>query len=125
MTVIADTNAVLAFLLEDRLGERRMVADWVAAHGPLMVTEAVFIETCWVLGGGKVASRAQMVKRIRSLIASSSFDTWDDALVASTLELMERHPRLAAVDCILAARTRRGDVVVTFDGRLNRVIEDL
>ena len=124
MTVIADTNAVLAFLLEDRLSERRAVADWVAAHGPLMVTEAVFIETCWVLGG-RAASRTAMVEHIRRLLASSSFNTWDDALVASTLELMERYPRLAAVDCILAARTLRGDMVVTFDGQLNRVIEGL
>ena len=125
MTVIADTNAVLAFLLEDRPAERRIVADWVADHGPLLITEAVFIETFWVLGGGLAASRGDLVERVRRLIASSSFGAWDDGLVAMTLELMEAHPRLAAVDCILAARALRGDTVVTFDRRLDRVLEQL
>jgi predicted nucleic acid-binding protein len=116
-------NAVLAFLLDDRPVERRMVAEWVEDHGPLLVTEAVFIETCWVVGSGLAVSRAELVEHIRRVIASSSFDTWDDGLVATTLELMERHPRLAPVDCMLAARVRRGDSVVTFDRRLARVLE--
>lgn len=125
MTVVADTNAVLPFLLEDRPAERRIVADWVADHGPLLITEAVFIETCWVLGGGLAASRGELVERVRRLIASSSFDTWDDGLVALSLALMEHHPRLAVVDCILAARASRGDTVVTFDRRLDRVLGQL
>lgn len=123
MTVIADTNAVLAFLLEDRPAERRIVADWVADHGPLLITEAVFIETCWVLSGGLAASRGDLVDRVWRLIASSSFCAWDDGLVAIALELMEAHPRLAPVDCILAARALRGDTVLTFDRRLDRVLE--
>lgn len=125
MSVIADTNAVLAFLLEDRPTERRIVADWVADHGPLLITESVFVETCWVLGGGLAASRGDLVERIRRLIASSSFCAWDDGVVAVALELMEAHPRLAPVECILAARALRGDTVVTFDRKLDRVLEQL
>ena len=125
MTVVADTNAVLAFLLDDRPAERRMVADWVEEHGALLVTEAVLIETCWVLSGGLSAARVELVQHVRKVIASSSFSTWDDDLVDMTLQLMERHPRLAPVDCILAARARRGDTVVTFDRRLAQALENL
>jgi len=78
MTVLADTNAVLAFLLDDRPTERRMVAQWVDDNGPLMVTEAVFIETCWVLGGGLAVSRSELASHVGRILASSSFDTWDD-----------------------------------------------
>jgi predicted nucleic acid-binding protein len=124
VTVIADTNAVLAFLLDDRPTERRIVADWVAHHGPLLVTEAVFIETCWVLGGGPPASRAALVDHVRRLFASADFTAWDEELVQMTLTLMGRHPPLAAVDCLLAARASRGDLVVTFDRRLDRVLRE-
>lgn len=125
MTVLADTNAVLAFLVDDRPTERRMVAQWVDDNGPLMVTEAVFIETCWLLGGGLTVSRSELASHVRRILASSSFDTWDDTLVAIALELMERHPRLAPVDCILAARASRGHMFVTFDRRLQRAVDGL
>ena len=124
MTVLADTNAVLAFLLDDRPTERRMVADWVAEHGALLVTEAVFIEMCWVLSGGLSVARVQLVQHVRKVLASSSFSTWDDSLVDMTLQLMERYPNLAPVDCILAARAIRGDMVVTFDRHLQRALQD-
>jgi predicted nucleic-acid-binding protein len=103
VSIIADTNAVLAFLLEDRPTERCMVADWVADHGPLLVTEAVFIETCWVLGGGKTGSRDGLVGRISRLLGSSSFVTWDHRLVGMTLELSRviRASRSSTVSLLL------------------------
>ena len=64
-----------------------------------------------------------MARRVRELLASSSFEVWDGDLVSGTLDLMEQHPQLAIVDCLLAARTTRGDVVLTFDRRLSRVID--
>ena len=123
MTTLADTNVLLAFLLEDRSVEREAVAAWVEAHGPLVIGEAVLVETCWVLGGGANSSREEGARRVRELLASSSFEVWDDDLVSDALELMERHPQLAIVDCLLAARAARGDAVLTFDRRLSRVID--
>lgn len=125
MNVLADTNALLAFLLDDRPTERRIVAQWVEDNGPLMVTEAVFVETCWVLSGGLTVSRSEVVSHVRRILASSSFDTWDDALVALTLDLMERHAQLAPVDCLLVARAIHGDTVITFDRRLQHTLENL
>jgi predicted nucleic acid-binding protein len=90
-----------------------------------MVTEAVFIETCWVLGGGLTVSLSELASHVRRILVSSSFDTWDDTLVAIALELMERHPRLTPVDCILAARAIRGGMVVTFDRRLQPAVDGL
>jgi predicted nucleic acid-binding protein len=56
-------------------------------------------------------------------MASSSFLLWDKSVVETTLRLMERHPKLAVVDCLLAARAVGGNVVVTFDHRLAATIE--
>jgi len=125
MTALADTNAVLAYLLPDRPVERATVATWVEQHGLLYVTEGVFTEVCWVLGTGPAPNRAVLADDVRRLMASSSFQLWDKPLVEMTLRLMERHPKLAVVDCLLAARAVRGDVVVTFDRRLAQTIEQL
>jgi predicted nucleic acid-binding protein len=123
MTALADTNAVLAYLLPDRPLERAMVAVWVEQHGPLSITEGVFTEVCWVLGTGPAPDRAALAEDVRRLMASSSFLLWDKSVVETTLRLMERHPKLAVVDCLLAARAVGGNVVVTFDHRLAATIE--
>ncbi|HZL06413.1 MAG TPA: PIN domain-containing protein [Coriobacteriia bacterium] len=125
MTALADTNAVLAYLLSGRPAERATVAVWVDQHGPLLVTEGVFTEVCWALGTGAAPNRAILVEHVRRLLASSSFDLWDKRLVCTTLRLLERHPKLAVVDCLLAARGAGGDAVVTFDRGLAAAIEQL
>ncbi len=125
MTVLADTNAVLAYLLPDRPTECAVVAEWVDSHGPLLVTESVLAEVCWVLGTEPTRGRAALVEQVGSIMESSSFTLWDENLVSIALWLMERHPKLAVVDCLLAARAVGGDVVVTFDRRLAATIEQL
>lgn len=125
MTLVADANAVLAFLLPDRPSERAIVAAWVEEHGPLLITEGVLAEVCWVLGKGYAKRPEETAAHLRRLIASSSFDVWDVGLVTDALDLMERHPRIGVVDSLLAGRASRGDIVVTFDRRLAGLIERL
>ena len=125
MSTFLDTNAVLAAILPERQDERARTADWTLQHGRLTVAECVLVETCWVLQSVYGYPRRHIASALRLALESEGLVAWDPVLAGRALALMEHDPRLGIVDCILASRTLDGDIVCTFDRRLNRTIEDL
>lgn len=125
MSTFLDTNAVLAALLPERRDERARTAGWMLEHGRLTVAECVLVETCWVLESVYDYPRRHIARALRLALESEDLIAWDPVLADRSLALMEHDPRLGIVDCILASRTLDGDIVCTFDRRLNRTIENL
>jgi predicted nucleic acid-binding protein len=120
-----DTNALLAAILPERTDERARAAIRTREHGRLTVGECVLVETCWVLESVYRHPRPQAARLLQLALRSEDLIAWDPVLADRALALMEHEPKLGIVDCILASRTMDGDVVCTFDRRLNRVIESL
>lgn len=125
MRTFADTNVLLAFILEDRSPQRAPIEAYVEQRGPLVVTESVLAEACWVLVRTCARPATEVAKRLGRLLESSTFDAWDDDLARTALALLFRHPHLGLPDCLLAARATLGDAVFTFDRRLAQTIERL
>ena len=125
MRVHVDTNGLLAFVLDSRPGERARTEVWVRAHGALIVDECVLAEACWVLESIYMHPRRKVARLLRTALSSEDLVAWDSLLADQALAIMDDDPRLGIVDCILAARTLTGDLVRTFDRRLNRTIENL
>ena len=125
MTVHVDTNVLLAMILAERADEQPQTAARTREHGPLTVGESVLAETCWVLESVYQHPRHKIARLLRLALSSEDLIAWDPILADRSLELMEQHPRLGIVDCILAGRALDGDAVCTLDRRLNRVIGNL
>lgn len=125
MTTFADTNVLLAFIVEDRPAQRAEVASWSLINGPLAVAEAVLAETCWVLIRTYGYPVRDVAGRLRAVLASSTFDAWDADVAESALSILMARPGLGLPDCLLAARALRGDAVYTFDRRLAEAIQQL
>jgi predicted nucleic acid-binding protein len=123
--IFLDTNALLAVILPQRQDERARTADWLLEHGRLTLAECVLVEACWVLQSVYGYPRRDIARALRLALESEDLMAWDPALADRALALMEHDPRLGIVDCILASRTLDGDIVCTFDRRLNRAIESL
>lgn len=123
MMTFADTNALLAFVLENRALQRAAVNDHVEHNGPLVVTEAMLAEAYWVLV--RTYSKAVPVAAhlLAGMLESSTFNAWDEDLARTALALVVRYPNLGLPDCLLAARASLGDAVFTFDRRLAAAIE--
>lgn len=125
MSVHLDTNALLAVILDDRADDRGRVAAWTSQHGVLTVSECVLVETFWVLESVYQHPRVRVAHLLEVALESEELIAWDPVLASRALRLLQRDPRLGIVDCILAARSRDGEVICTFDRRLNRTIENL
>lgn len=125
MTTYADTNVLLAFLLEDRPAQRAEVERWSSANGTLTITEAVLAETYWVLTRTYGYPARDVAARTSALLASSTFEAWDALLAEDALSLLIERPGLGLPDCLLAARAQRGDAIYTFDRRIADAIQQL
>lgn len=123
MTTFADTNALLAFMLDGRGLQRASVVEHTERNGPLVVTEAVLAEAYWVLVRTYSQDRVMVARGLRRLLLSSTFRAWDAELAHVAFALLVRYAHLGLPDGLLAARAALGDAVYTFDGRLAAAIE--
>ena len=124
---LADTNVLLDFcrLAPERDARARAIADMVLKEGDsLVVGEVVLAEAVWVLSSGYAMSQQKAAEIVSVLLSGSEFRAWDQPLAESALAMLRRSPGMDIADCLLAARSvRDGDVVVTHDRQLHRLIE--
>lgn len=120
-----DTNALVSLLLPARGRQHHEAIAYVAENGPLVVSEAVLVEACWVLERAYRLDRADCSRLLREALDSESLISWDPVLVDRALDMMEGLRALSVVDCLLLARSYDGQTVLTFDRRLQRAMERL
>ena len=51
--IAIDTNVLLRYLLEDDADQAALAARLMTGHEPVLITDAVLVETIWTLRGGK------------------------------------------------------------------------
>lgn len=125
--ILADTNALLPLLVDDRPKETEAVLialDEATATGEaVVVTESVLVEVCAVRRRDYGLGREDVAVAVDSLLSAAPLTSWDAPLASHALTLMRRDPGLAITDCLLAARAeRRGAAVLTFDRNLQRAL---
>lgn len=124
---LADTNVLLDFcgLSPERDARARFVAGLIESVGePLVVTEVVLAEAFWALSSEYGIRGLSAVDLVQMLLSGAEFRAWDTRLACRALELKRRSPALDIADCILAARSiEDGDVVVTHDRSLNKLVD--
>jgi predicted nucleic acid-binding protein len=123
MTTFADTNALVAFMLNGREVQRASVVEHAEHNGPLVVSESILAETYWVLMRTYAQDPVEVAQALRHLLLSSTFRAWDVDVAHTALALLVRYAHLGLPDCLLAARAALGDAVYTFDRRLAATIE--
>lgn len=122
MSTFLDTNCLLRYLLADIEGQFETVRQHVengACTSPEFVAECVY-----VLGGTVYGfDRADVANTLEALLDDVSCE--HEATMRYALELYRDNP-LDFADCILAARSVvEGVEVLTFDKRLNKLLERL
>jgi predicted nucleic acid-binding protein len=126
VTLLADTNVVLAFVRD--LPESQQIAldsalERLSPDRPLLVVESVLAECACVLRSAYGLTPPEIVDTLELLLSGPVLLAWDPDVVADALGVMRADPGLDVTDCLLAARARvRGDTVVTFDSRLQSVL---
>jgi predicted nucleic acid-binding protein len=125
MTLLADSNVIVAAIVGDADSHGPLVAELVrrveARGEQLRVTEGVFVAVVWVLGRRYAMDPPEIATALVALLDSSVFRSWDPPLVLDALRIVTEDPRLDIVDALLAARSLAGEgSVVTLDRRLAR-----
>lgn len=119
MRTLVDANVVLRYLLHDDI-DQFPIAEQTMREGAYLLPE-VLAEVVYVLLGVYCVPRAEIASQLQLL----------------TKEVQSEHPEILAtalatfgttkldfVDCILAAyNTHLGDIVVSFDRKLNRLLK--
>lgn len=127
MSVYCDTNALVALVVADRTDQRLAVlaaADRLSAQGEaIVVTEAVLVESLWVLMSRYGLSQRHAAASVAELLEAQGVVAWDPDLASESLRLAATHPSLSVVDCLLVVRGQElGAGVLTFDKRLAREV---
>jgi predicted nucleic acid-binding protein len=125
--VYCDTNALVALVVADRTDQRLAVlaaADRLSAQGEaIVVTEAVLVESLWVLMSRYGLSQRHAAASVAELLEAQGVVAWDPDLASESLRLAATHPSLSVVDCLLVVRGQElGAGVLTFDKRLAREV---
>lgn len=124
---LADANFVLALLLPERgVQHTRAVAALDRAKADreiIALGELIAGEVCWVLESSYGWKRARVAEVLLALLAGPELRPWDEPECSRALRLMKENPSLALADCLLLVRAAvRGERVLTFDRRLQRML---
>jgi len=130
MSLQLDTNAVVALVVADRQEQREAVLlaveRAVSAGDCVVVSEAVLVESFWVLQTRYGLSEPEVADRLRAILSAGGVEPFDARLAETALLVAQRAPALSIVDCLLVARAEaHGDAVLTFDKRLAREVSGL
>ena len=123
--MIADANAVLALVVDDRPEQTVVVleaiATAVAAGGWLNVPMVVVAEVAFVLERGYRFDRRAAATTLLELLAAPGLRASAPARLDHALRLVLERPALSIVDAlVLEEAVERGDEVLTFDRLMQR-----
>ena len=121
--MLGDANTLISGLVSEREAQQRVAVAAAREQGPLVISEAVMAEVCWVLQRNYGIARRDVATIVHDALDGNRFIAWDPELADSVLARMHSMPRFAFVDCLLLERAVAGEPVLTFDRDLARAIE--
>lgn len=117
-----DANIVLRYLLDDH-AEHSARAAVIMEEEPVMIAFEVVCEVVYVLGGVYGVGRKVIASRLDELIKFENIETSDAAVLACAFQTYAEK-KIDFVDALLFAHAKvRGDDILTFDKKLNRLLE--
>jgi predicted nucleic-acid-binding protein len=116
--IVADTNIVVRFLVDEDDARQRQVAEALVRSGGIRLLSTVLLETEWVLRSRYRFSPQQIAGGLRRLTALAEVEVEDADRVAQALEWFEAG--LDFADALHLAATSQGESFVTFDQDLIR-----
>lgn len=122
MIAFVDTNILVRHLTGDPADMAARSTAYLASGATLLLTDLIVAETVYVLESFYEAPRTKVAAAMRSLLAFTSIETVDRALLLRALEVYEID-RLDFAESYLAACAESTGVgrVASFDRTLSRV----
>ena len=121
MRAFVDTNVLVRHLTGDRPEMSRRASAFLAAADGLLLTELDVAETIYVLESFYRASRADIARSIRSLIAFEAIVCVDPALLLRATEVYENDCLdFAKAYLVASAESSRVGAVASFDRSIDR-----
>lgn len=112
-----DTNVILRFLLKD-MPSQLPKAETVISSSACYVTDAVIVETVFVLEKVYEAPRERIVASVKPFLSFPNLES-NFNLLSDMFDLYEKHEALSIIDCYLAVEAKAGgNQLITFDQKL-------
>jgi len=127
--MIADANAVLALIVDDRPEETAIVQETIAsavAEGRwLQVPHVVVAEVAFVLEKGYGYDRRAVARVLISIFGGPGLRAVEGARLSRALHLVLARPALSVVDAlVLETAVATGEEILTFDRLMQRTAVD-
>ena len=118
----ADTNVLVRLLTNDEPRQAGAVKRFIAAHGPLRVSQLALVEALWVLDGTYRLGRTDQAEVVEALLAGAEFVLEREGEVEDALQSF-RASRADFADCLLLPNAAAaGELpLATFDRALGKL----
>jgi predicted nucleic acid-binding protein len=119
---IADTNVLLALIVDDRPRHAALIEAAIDPDSaPVLITEAVLVETASVLCWSYRYKRSGAADALLDAVNGPGIRLWDRRRAERALRLMLADGTLGLVDCLLIEQALdEGDELITFDARARK-----
>jgi predicted nucleic-acid-binding protein len=119
---IADTNVLLALVVDDRPRHAALIEAAIDPdRSPLLITEAVLVETASVLCWSYRYKRSAAADALLDVLNAPGIMVWDRRRADRALRLMRADGALGLVDCLLIEQALdEGDELITFDAHARK-----
>ena len=119
---IADTNVLLGLIVDDRPQHAALLEAAIDPDTtPVLITEAVLVETASVLCWSYRFRRAAAAEALLDALNGPGILVWDRRRADRALRLMRADGALGLVDCLLIEQALdEGDELITFDAHARK-----
>ncbi len=119
---IADTNVLLGLIVDDRPHHTALIEAAIDPdRSPVLITEAVLVETASVLCWSYRYKRSGAADALLDALNGPGILAWDRHRADRALRLMRADGALGLVDCLLIEQALdEGDELITFDAHARK-----
>lgn len=119
---IADTNVLLGLIVDDRPQHAALLEAAIDPDAtPVLITEAVLVETASVLCWSYRFRRPAAAEALLDALNGPGILVWDRRRADRALRLMRADGALGLVDCLLIEQALdEGDELITFDAHARK-----
>lgn len=122
--IALDTNAIVRLLVEDDTQQARIIQQLVSFAEQksitVLVLPEVLLETVWVLESVYGVERAEIVKFLNMLLATSTFSLPDASMARSAVRRYQQGLDFADALIMSQAKKEKAQALFSFDKSLSR-----